>query len=139
MARKAAEGLARGLSVKRAKEEAGYSPTACHKGWRGVNLTIQAEYRKLENRYVAIGERLTVESQQNAIRGRLYENVILGEDKGVQSAKALGADKRVSMWQPDSQVGLVVLQPPPVRDIKHHVPLLEPKFIDDEEEDPGKK
>jgi hypothetical protein len=32
MAKKAAEGLARGLSVKRAKEEAGYSWTACHKG-----------------------------------------------------------------------------------------------------------
>ena len=101
-----------------------------------MNLTIQAEYRKLEGRYVEMGEKLTVEKQQNAIRGRLYENVILGVDKAVQSAKALGADKRVSMWQPDSQVGLVVLQPPPVRDIKHPVPLLEPKFIDDEPEPP---
>jgi hypothetical protein len=83
-----------------------------------------------------MGRELTAESQQNAIRGRLYENVILGEDKGVQSAKALGADKRVAMWQPDVQTGLVVLQPPPVPKISHDIPLLEPKFIDDEPEPP---
>ena len=29
------------------------------------------------------------------------------------SPKQLGADKRVAMWQPDSQVGLVALQAPP--------------------------
>jgi hypothetical protein len=82
-----------------------------------------------------MGEELTPERQQNAIRGRLYENVILGVDKGVQSAKVLGADKRVSMWQPDVQTGLVVLQAPKLRDIKHPVPWLEPKFIDDEPEE----
>jgi len=47
-----------------------------------------------------------------------------GKDDGVQSAKLLGTDRRVAMWRPDSQAGLVVLQPPPVRQIRHHVPLL---------------
>jgi hypothetical protein len=43
----------------------------------------------------------------------LYENVILGTDKGVMSAKQMGCDKRISMWQTDSQLGMAVLQAPP--------------------------
>lgn len=42
------------------------------------------------------------------------------------SAKQLGADKRVAMWQPDSQVGMVVLVPPPIPKIDHEVPILPP-------------
>jgi hypothetical protein len=80
-----------------------------------------------------MGRELTAENQQNAVRGRLYENTILGVDKGVMSAKQLGADKRISMWQPDSSVGLVVLQAPEPRQIKHHVPWIESKHSDDEE------
>jgi hypothetical protein len=133
MARKAAEGLARGLSVKRALEEAGYPPSTCRGGWRNVNLSIQAEQRKIADRYIKMGRELTAENQQNAVRGRLYENTILGVDRGVMSAKQLGADKRVSMWQPDSSVGLVVLQAPEPRQIKHEVPWLPPVHSEDEE------
>jgi hypothetical protein len=78
-----------------------------------------------------MGKELTVEDEEAMVRGRLLENVIIGSDKEVQSAKQLGADKRVAMWQPDSQVGLVVLQAPPVRHIKHEVPLLPPKHPED--------
>jgi hypothetical protein len=68
------------------------------------------------------------------VRGRLVENVIIGTDKGALSAKQLGADKRVAMWQADAQVGLVVLQAPQFRKIlSHKVPILPP--IDDEDED----
>ena len=35
------------------------------------------------------------------------------------------------MWQPASQVGLVVLQPPPIPN-DHEVPLIESKFKDDD-------
>ena len=49
------------------------------------------------------------------------------------SAKQLGADKRISMWQPDSQVGMVVLQAPPIPKLDHEVPWLEPKHSDEEE------
>jgi hypothetical protein len=126
MARKAAEGLARGLSVKQALEEAGYSPSMCNSGWRRVNLTIQTELRRIASRYIKTGQQLTAEDQQNAIRGRLYENVVRGVDKGVMSAKVLGSDKRISMWQADSQVGVVVLQGPAVRQIGHEVEILPP-------------
>jgi len=61
------------------------------------------------------------------LRGRLVQNVITARDDAVHSARQLGAEKRVSMWQPDSQVGLVVLSAPPqimVPKLKHDVPLL---------------
>ena len=59
---------------------------------------------------------------------------ITGTDKGgVMSAKQLGADKRVAMWQPDSQVALVALQAPQVRKIDHEVPLMPPDHKDEEE------
>jgi hypothetical protein len=42
----------------------------------------------------------------------LVQNVITGRDDAGQSATQLGADKRISMWQRDSQVGLVVIKAP---------------------------
>jgi len=35
------------------------------------------------------------------LRARLVQNVITASDDAVHSARQLGADKRVSMWQPD--------------------------------------
>jgi hypothetical protein len=51
----------------------------------------------------------------------------------VQSARQLGADKRVAMWQADSQLGMVVIKAPEVTKISHHVPILESRFKDDDE------
>ena len=67
--------------------------------------------------------------------GRLVQNVIMGRDDAVQSARQLGADRRISMWQAKSQVGLVVLQPPPIPRIDHEVPLVRSKYADLEEEE----
>jgi hypothetical protein len=140
MARKAAEGLMQGLSPRQALKAAGYGPATVNAGRRRIgSKAILAELRKLGHKYIEMGRKLTPEEQEALVRGRLYENVIVGSDQGVQSAKQLGADKRVAMWQPDSQVGLVVLQPPPIPKIDHDVPLLEPKFIDDDEEEDPKK
>ena len=37
------------------------------------------------------------------------------------------------MWVPDSQVGLVVLQAPEPREVKHSVPWIESKHGEEEE------
>jgi len=55
----------------------------------------------------------------------------------MQSAKQLGADKRISMWQPDSQVGMVVLAAPPVPKIKHPIPIIKSRFDREDDEDGG--
>jgi hypothetical protein len=134
MARAAAEGLAKGMPAARALREAGFPASTVKASRRGINRMIRAELGKLGRKYIRMGKELTVEDQEAIVRGRLMENVIIGTDKGVMSAKQLGADKRVAMWQPDSQVGLVVLQAPQVRTISHAVPLL-----DAIEEEPAKE
>ena len=89
---------------------------------------IRAELKTLGRKYIEIGRDLTPEDQEAMVRGRLLENVILGRDDAVQSAKQLGADSRISMWQNDSQVGIVILSPPPMLKIDHEIPLVVPKY-----------
>ena len=55
----------------------------------------------------------------------LPSNILTNSDKAVLSAKQLGADKRVSMWTADSQVGMVILRPPPIPQIDHEGPWIE--------------
>jgi len=126
MAEKAAEGLARGLSARRALEEAGFPPSTVKNSTRGINKTIWAKFKEKRQYYIALGE-ITAEEQEKLSRGRLVWNTIVGTDKGTLSAKQLGADKRISMWQPDSHAGMVVLQCPPFPKIDHHVPWLPPQ------------
>ena len=129
MARLAAEGLVRGLPVGTAMREAGFPESSCHNGKKGINRMIRAELGKLGRKYIRIGKDLTPEDQAALVRGRLVENVIVGSDKGTLSAKVLGSDKRVSLWTPDSAVGVVVLSPPPIPKLNHPVEILPP--IDD--------
>lgn len=58
---------------------------------------------------------------------RIASHTILGSDKGVASARQLGSDRRVNMWQAESMTGVVILQPPPVPKIDHEVPWIESK------------
>jgi hypothetical protein len=93
---------------------------------------VKSALLELGRKQIRWGKDLTPEEQAAIVRGRLLENVIIGTDRGVMSAKQLGADRRVSMWQPESQSGLVILQAPVVRKIGHAVPLLPP--IEDEDD-----
>ena len=79
-----------------------------------------------------LGRRISPEEQEHLIRERLVENVITGRDGAVQSARQMGADKRIAMWQPDSQVGIVVFKAPEVPKIDHPIRLGEAKFKDED-------
>jgi len=103
-----------GAPLTRALVLAGYSPKQAKKGMAIVNRSkglrqAIAEHGKL---LAEIGGNITVKQQENLVRGRLVLNTIRGTDKGTPSAKALGSEKRVSMWRADSQAGIVVLQVP---------------------------
>jgi hypothetical protein len=126
MAKKAAQLLAGGKGPFTALREAGFPRGTYARGSKGINKMVRAELKTLGRKYIEIGRQLTAQDQEAMVRGRLAENVIIGTDKGVMSAKQLGADKRISMWQADSQVGVVVLQGPEVRQIKHEVEILPP-------------
>jgi hypothetical protein len=132
MARKAAEGLARGLKPAQALRAAGFSETTVKRGPKGINHMIRAELKTLGRKYIELGRDLSPQDQEDLVRGRLAHNAIIGTDKGAVSAKQLGADKRIAMWQPDSQVGVVVLQAPQMRQINHEVPIL-PPILEEEE------
>ena len=133
MAKKAAQNLAMGMKPTPALREAGYPEATVRHAKAGINKMIWAEFKKIGRKYIKLGKDLTPEEQELLVRGKLVENILLGTDAGVQSAKQLGADKRVAMWRPDSQVGLVVLKAPPIPKIDHEVPILPPKHSDDEE------
>jgi hypothetical protein len=135
MARKAAKGMAQGLSKQRALKEAGFPPSTVHSS--RINRMIRAELKTLGRKYIELGRDLSPEDQAAIVRGRLLENTIIGTDAGVQSAKQLGSDKRISMWTPDSQVGVVILgKPPEVRPMKHPVEWLPPDPEFGEKEEP---
>lgn len=103
-----------GATLKLALVRAGYSPSQARKGWAIVNRSkglrqAIAEYSKL---LAVLGESISVQQQESLVRGRLVLNTIRGTDNGTLSAKILGGEKRVSMWQNNTQRGLVILNPP---------------------------
>ena len=61
---------------------------------------------------IELGQAFSPEEQECLVRGRLIYNTLLGIDKGTASAKALGSEKRVSMWRIEDHAGMVVLQVP---------------------------
>jgi hypothetical protein len=103
-----------GAPLTKALVLAGYSPKQAKKGMvivnrsKGLRQAI-AEHGKL---LAELGRSLTVQQQENLVRGRLVLNTIRGTDKGALSAKALGSEKRVSMWQSVTQRDLVILNSP---------------------------
>lgn len=112
--REFARAYASGVSLKQALIRAGYSPAQARKGMAIVNRSkglreAVAEHGKL---LAELGGNITVQQQESLVRGRLVLNTIRGIDKGTLSAKALGSEKRVSMWQSDTQRGLVILNSP---------------------------
>ena len=105
-----------GAPLKRALVLAGYSPKQAKKGMvvvnrsKGLRQAIAAHGRLLAD----LGSNITRQQQEALVRGRLVLNTIRGTDKGTPSAKALGSEKRVSMWRSDTQTGLVILNSPTV-------------------------
>ncbi len=111
---KAADAIARmdtGDSLKQALMSAGYSESTANGGWDAVPNRVMRLLGKKGIRFKTLGE-IDAATQEKLVRGRLVYNTIKGSDKGVLSAKALGSDRRVNMFQPDIQAGVVVISIP---------------------------
>lgn len=100
-----------GQTLKRALTEAGYSQYSSNQGWAAVPNKVVRLLAKKGMRLRELGN-IDAETQEQLVRGRLVYNVIKGSDKGVMSAKALGSERRVNMFTPDSQTGVIILQAP---------------------------
>jgi hypothetical protein len=60
-------------------------------------------------RFRELGKSLPVTEQEALVRGALIHNIQEGEDKGIQSIKALGNTRDLGMFQPEIQTGVVIL------------------------------
>ena len=65
---------------------------------------------------IKLGRETGKDDRKHLIRGRLIENITQGKDRGALSAKILGGDSEINMWQPEIMAGVIVLQPPPMSD-----------------------
>ena len=137
--RKAARMLAHGASFMDALTAAGYSRAQARKGL--------ARVKSSKGLMVAVREEMTQyppELRADLVRLRLLDNLISGRDVATRSARLLGADKEVAMWQEarqDQQV--LIIQPPadwkpsreppsvPSSEIQSQQPAA-PKAIEDE-------
>jgi len=58
---------------------------------------------KKAKRLVALG-RIETDTRRDLVRGRLVSNTITGTDKGAMSAKIVGSDRELNLWEPESQI-----------------------------------
>lgn len=89
---------------------AGYSQSVAVKGVSDLAEPLKRFVRRHDlrlSKLAALGRAVDAENQENIVRGRLLVNVHEGNDKAVQSCKALGQDKRVGMWASESQTGIL--------------------------------
>ena len=103
--------LGKGVPVTKAMVQAGWSESQAAKGWAKVSNAVINTLPKTAQRLATLG-RTDKETRRDLIRGRLLDNTLRGKDGGAQSAKILGSDTELSLWQPDVQQGLIVIQMP---------------------------
>jgi hypothetical protein len=109
---KLAKLLEAGTPVCSALEQAGWPPTQARKGIAKVPLAVYGMLSKSAQRLIKLGKVTDREARKHLVRGRLIENITKGTDKGAMSAKILGSDSELNMWQPELQAGMIVLQVP---------------------------
>jgi hypothetical protein len=109
--KKLASLLAQEVPVGEALREAGWSDRQSMKGWDAVPDAVLAKLPKKARKLIALGK-TDKETRKHLVRGRLVANTIQGKDGGAMSAKILGSDTELNLWQPDFQQGLIILQAP---------------------------
>ncbi len=92
----------------------GYSQSVANQGWDAVPnraLKLMKGHSK-GKRFRELGKSLPVPEQEALVRGALISNIEGGEDKAIQSIKALENTRDLGMFQPEIQTGIVVLNLP---------------------------
>ena len=101
--------------ISQAARAAGYCEDVARGGERHLPKVlkqyVQKRKRRLE-KLLAIAKEIDAAAQEDIVRGALINNVVEGKDKAVNSLKLLGQDKRVSMFTPENQTGVIVIQAP---------------------------
>lgn len=106
---KLAELLGANTPVCQALEQAGWSKNQALKGWQKVPAVVIAMLPKPMQKLIDLGRKTNPDDRRNLVLGRLVENVTTGTDKGAMSAKILGSERDLNMWQPDQLAGVIIL------------------------------
>lgn len=106
------QAIKQGKSIYEARLAAGYSKSAARSGKHGLPVELVAIVAERLKPYERLGRRVTADEQEAIVRGAALMNVAEGKDSAVNSIKLLGSDRRVNMWTPEVQMGIVVLQMP---------------------------
>lgn len=96
-----------GATLKDAKLQAGYTENVARMGLYKLPARLANIVLKRTQELEALGRSLDADAQENVVRGRLLKNVLTGKDQATRSAELLGKDKRVAMFQPDHQTGII--------------------------------
>ena len=106
--------LVEGKPIRTALLDAGYSQASANQGMARIKRSIPLavayaqEIARLKNSPVPpAGIRAQI------VRAKLLENVANNSDNAVQSLKLLGQDRELSLWQPEAQAGIIILNVPP--------------------------
>ena len=108
-----AEARMRGARVEEAMLRAGYSQTSAKRGWTQASKKCKEAYAIALNMTLAqleeTGGKLTPQQRRKVIIGKSLRNIAEGKDESVASMKLLGNDRELSMFQPESMTGLIVI------------------------------
>lgn len=105
--------LLEGKPIRTALLEAGYSRASANQGMARIKRSVP-----LAAAYAQEIERLKklpvppAEVRAQIVRAKLLENLRNNRDNAVQSLKLLGQDRELSLWQPESTQGVIVIQLP---------------------------
>lgn len=107
-----ADGLTEGIPIGKALLKAGYSKRQSLKGMAAVPERVLKILPKKAQRLMNLAKMTAPEQQRDLVIGRLVDNITRGNDKAVQSAKALGGTRDNNLFTPDMQMGVIVLTCP---------------------------
>jgi hypothetical protein len=99
-------------------EKAGFSHNQSRKGMRTVMRSrILRRAFLIEKDAIMKGKPkeelgLNLEQAEGLIVDRLRKNIKAGKDNAVMSAKLLGSHKKLNLWQPENQTGIIVINTP---------------------------
>lgn len=106
-----AKAIAEGGSLYSAMKDNGWSEGQARKGKISLPEGVLSELKKRGKVLVQLGKSMTPEEQKHLIVGRLVSNISDGSDGGATSAKILGSQRDLNMWQSEASVGMIVITP----------------------------
>ena len=104
--------LLKGKPIRQAMLDAGYSQASANQGMARIRRSgplataYAQEVERLKNLPVP-----PAEIRAQIVRAKLLENVADNRDNAVQSLKLLGQDRELSLWQPEIQQGIIIVNP----------------------------